>query len=102
MGEISVDGICQLSGLPEIQAVSPAVQTNFWPPEIWLIAVYLVIIPFRELRFTRTLCCRVFARAAGCWWIGYADMTHANSHRYIPSNPFSSYYLRAYQYRRWP
>ncbi|KAJ7825058.1 hypothetical protein B0H14DRAFT_2596837 [Mycena olivaceomarginata] len=24
--------------LPEIQAVSPAVQTNFWPPEIWLIA----------------------------------------------------------------
>jgi hypothetical protein len=25
--------------LPEIQAVSPAVQINFQPPEIWLIAV---------------------------------------------------------------
>jgi hypothetical protein len=27
------------STLPEIQAVSPAVQINFHPPEIWLIAV---------------------------------------------------------------
>jgi hypothetical protein len=42
MGEISVDGTCQLSGLIsllEIQAVS-LVQTNFRPPEIWLIAVW--------------------------------------------------------------
>jgi hypothetical protein len=39
MGEISVDRIYQLSGLPEIPAVSPAVQTNFRPLEIWLITV---------------------------------------------------------------